>query len=117
MFGEFTGDAKLDFLTLNPAGEVEVLPGDGQGGFRLARLTSLLDMPEQIHNASCITVGDVDGDGDNDAFIAGYKPAYYNGTMPEPFFDANNGYPSSLMLNDGQGRFTDGTDADYCFSG
>ena len=31
--------------------------------------------------------------------------------MPMPYYNANDGYPSYLLLNDGTGRFVDGTEA------
>ena len=30
--------------------------------------------------------------------------------MPVPFYDANDGFPAYLLLNDGQGNFSDVTD-------
>ena len=32
---------------------------------------------------------------------------HVGGTMPTPFYDANDGFPDSLLRNDGGGRFTD----------
>ena len=29
--------------------------------------------------------------------------------MPTPYYDANDGFPAALLINDGQGKFTDGT--------
>ena len=36
---------------------------------------------------------------------------YLGGSMPTPYYDANDGYPDTLLLNNGTGQFTDGTKA------
>jgi hypothetical protein len=53
----------------------------------------------------------VDVDGDLDVWLAQYKPPYIGGQMPTPYYDANDGYPSYLLLNDGEGNFSPMTDA------
>ena len=58
---------------------------------------------------SCITTGDIDNDGDLDLWLTQYKAPYLNGQMPTPYFDANDGFPSYLLLNDGGANFTDNT--------
>jgi len=55
-------------------------------------------------------VGDIDADGDLDAWLTQYKPPYSGGQMPTPFFDANDGWESHLLINDGEGRFALGTE-------
>jgi hypothetical protein len=42
-------------------------------------------------------------------WLGQYKPAYAGGQMPSPFYDANDGYPSYLLRNDGAGHFTHAT--------
>ncbi|MEO6324672.1 MAG: CRTAC1 family protein [Thermoanaerobaculia bacterium] len=50
---------------------------------------------------------DVDGDGDLDLFVCGTGDYYKQ--MPDPPFDANDGRRNYLFLNDGTGRFRDGS--------
>ena len=59
---------------------------------------------------SALTVGDVDGDRDLDVWLGQYKRAYNEGQMPSPYYDANDGYPAYLLINDGVARFTDATE-------
>lgn len=58
-----------------------------------------------------ITAGDIDRDGDVDLWISQYKPAYLDGQMPTPYYDANDGEPGFLLRNDGHGQFEDVTEA------
>jgi len=111
VFADFTGDGHLDLFTFNPAKQPEVIPGDGKGKFTPTNLKSPLPNSNQINSITCIAVGDIDGDADLDVFAVQYKPAYSNGVMPTPYYNANDGYPSYLLLNDGTGRFVDGTAA------
>jgi hypothetical protein len=47
---------------------------------------------------------------DLDVWLGQHKVPYERGQMPTPYFDANDGHPSYLLLNDGPGVF-DGTEA------
>jgi enediyne biosynthesis protein E4 len=59
----------------------------------------------KITDASVVSTGDIDGDGDLDVFVAQYRPPYVGGQLPTPYYDANDGFASYLLLNDGRGKF------------
>lgn len=65
--------------------------------------------PLDIPTAMCLTAGDIDADGDLDVWLAQYKNPYDSGQMPTPFYDANDGHPGYLLLNEGDGKFKDVT--------
>ena len=56
-----------------------------------------------------ITTGDIDADGDVDVWFSQYKLPYVKGQMPAPIYDANDGFPGYLLLNDGSGNLSDHT--------
>src|SRR5207244_10303692 len=62
-----------------------------------------------LKDGQVLTCGDIDGDGDLDVWLGQYKVPYDRGQMPAPFYNANDGHPAYLLLNDGQGNFSDAT--------
>ena len=70
---------------------------NGKGHFEL----SVNKIPQLLFNKSCVSVADVDKDGDLDIFIGGLANA------------KNYGYPQSsyLLLNDGKGNFNPADEA------
>lgn len=107
--GEFTGDGQLDWFAIAPDGWPVVFPGkiDDIGFERAAVVES---RPIKFAFPQCVATGDADGDGDLDVFVAQYKTPYGGGQMPTPYYDANDGFPAALLLNDGKGRFVDATE-------
>ncbi len=106
VLADFTGDGAVDLVCVGPERQPLILEGDQRGRFpgpprRCADF--YLEFPKSF------TAGDIDGDGDLDVWIGQYKFPYAAGTMPTPFYDANDGYPSVLLQNDGRGNFTDVT--------
>ncbi len=111
VLGDFDGDGIADILSvtktdsvlrlfkgLSPT-ETESPPFD----------TGIRAFAKILPSAQSITTADLDQDGDLDVFIGQYKAPFAGGTMPKPFYNANDGFPAYLLLNDGKGRFTDAT--------
>ena len=110
VIADLDGDGHPDLLSTRARGDLVLYRGDGNGRFREEpRTTPSFDEP--LRAPSVLTVGDVDGDSDLDVWLAQYKPAYADGQMPHPFYDANDGYPSHLLQNDGAGGFSLATEA------
>ena len=107
---DFNGDGWLDFLGFLNSGASVLVKGASGGRFvdepedqRLPPWPELADYP------SALAVADIDADGDLDVWMAQFRPTYHRGVLPDPFFDANDGFSSRLYVNDGQGVFVDGT--------
>ncbi|KAA5541592.1 VCBS repeat-containing protein [Adhaeribacter rhizoryzae] len=67
---------------------------DGKGNFSRSQ-----NLPAMYDNKSCVRPADFDKDGDLDLFVGGRVLGYQYGMSPKSY----------LLLNDGQGRFTDAT--------
>jgi hypothetical protein len=113
---DLEGDGDIDIAWANGGnfgspGSPQILRlyvNDGDGFFAdesVARTGGLAGLIRDVQ------FGDVDGDGDLDLWIGQYKFLYFEGSMPTPFYDANDGYPAALLVNDGKGNFLDNTDA------
>lgn len=108
ILADFTGDTTADFLAADAAGFL-LYAGDSQGRFVDAgRRIRFAD--SALLNPFVMTAGDIDRDGDLDVWLAQYKLPYVEGQMPTPYFDANDGFPSFLLLNEGHGHFQDHTE-------
>ena len=111
LFSDFTVDGNTDFLfvaMLQEGGAIFLLKGDefGNFSFRPQKIFS----SEEIKRPQVLTSGDIDGDGDLDFWLGQYRDAYRGGQMPTPYYDANDGNPSFLFLNNGNGTFEDKTE-------
>jgi hypothetical protein len=107
LFEDFDGDGLVDFLYVEFDG-VFLLKGSAGGNFGGAP-RPLTPKPADFFGPRTITCGDIDGDGDLDVFVGQYKQPFVAGTMPTPYYDANDGYPWRLFVNDGVGNLTDVT--------
>lgn len=117
ILGDFDGDGNTDMIiegSIYPnrssplSSGLHFFKGTDQGTFQ--------DMPKLVDVGSSVLIqgdttmscGDIDGDGDLDLWIGHYKLPYNGGAMPTPYYDANDGYPSFLLINEGNGlRFTE----------
>ena len=107
LVADFDGDGRADLLCATREGLV-LFRGNGGATFDDEGQTVWRAEPNLV-NPMVITCGDVDGDGDLDVFLGQYKLPYQEGQMPTPYYDANDGDPAYLLLNEGQGHFKDAT--------
>ncbi|HVY71641.1 MAG TPA: VCBS repeat-containing protein, partial [Verrucomicrobiae bacterium] len=107
MIADFDGDGHADFLCARFEG-LYLFPGSATGTIDAPGRLVWRAEP-RLKYAQFLTCGDIDGDGDLDVWLGQYRLPYERGSMPSPWDDANDGHPSYLLVNDGQGNFTDGT--------
>jgi hypothetical protein len=108
VFGDFDGDSTVDFVASRRNGELILLRGDGSGAFP-GTPQPLLSNGLLMDDLTCLTAGDIDGDHDLDLFGGQWLSPYER--MPSSYWNALDGPPNVLLRNDGQGRFTDITEA------
>jgi len=105
---DFTGDGFVDLFVLPREADAELYVGDARGRFKGEPRRIAVPIEYRGVGYAC-PAGDIDGDGDLDLFVTQYQPPYLKGQFPTPFYDANDGWPACLLLNDGNGNFSDGT--------
>lgn len=109
VIADFDQDGRQDFLGARSEG-LHLFRANAGGAF--ARDSELVwTPPARLRYGQVLTTADVDGDGDLDVWLGQYKNPYDGGQMPTPYYDANDGHPAYLLLNDGRGRFTDATES------
>jgi hypothetical protein len=110
VIGDFNGDGLPDMLC-RKGDELYMVLGVQGGRFSTTPPSQAARLSFPTAAVIAMSAGDIDGDGDLDAWFGQYKPPYAKGQMPTPYYDANDGYASALLINDGTGQFTDGTEA------
>ena len=107
VIADFDGDGHADFLCANSAGLL-LFQGSPQGTFdQPGRL--VWSARPALENPMVLTCGDIDRDGDLDVFLGQYRVPTLGTTFRPSYFDADDSHPSFLLLNDGQGNFSDAT--------
>ncbi len=109
ILSDFNGDGQVDFVSSGKNdGLLKLWTGSAGGRFTAEPSTCFQTMLQDPH---AMTAGDIDLDGDLDLFVGQWKQPYLAGSMPTPYYDARDGYPDYLLLNDGSGRFSDVTES------
>jgi len=109
VIADFDGDGIADFLCANARG-LFLFKGSPQGTFdEPGRLAWAANPP--LKDTMVLTCGDVDQDGDLDVFLGQYRTPTLGQILRPYYYDANDGFPSYLLQNDGHGNFTDVTEA------
>jgi enediyne biosynthesis protein E4 len=104
--GDVDGDGFPDLFITDAFGPARLFHNKGDGTFEEITARSGISV---IGNARSAAFADVDGDGSLDLFVC-VTGDYYN-KLPDPPYDANDGLPNHLYINDGHGHFTDATAA------
>jgi len=118
VIGDFTGNGHPDLVfdgSIQGSSKGEsgffLMEGSSSGAFKRRPVRLAIEPNIRIQGDTTITAGDVDGDGNLDLFVGQYKEPYLEGSMPTPYYDSNDGYPSYLLINQGGGiRFKEETE-------
>jgi len=100
--GDIDGDGYPDLFVTYAFGPARLFRNRGDGTFEDWTDRSGITVGKNARSAS---FADVDGDGDLDLFVCVTGDYFHK--MPDPPFDANDGAPNRLYLNDGHGHFTE----------
>jgi len=104
LLADVNGDAHVDFLAPNGTGDMLLFPGS-EVGLLESKPLGRTKGGGPLQQPTAFTAGDIDLDGDLDLWVGQYRISYLRGVMPTPYYDANDGFPAYLLLNEGGGRF------------
>ena len=107
LLADMNGDGNVDFIGGNSVDGSLLLFLGNKKGFNKAPIKFNIPPLQGLH---ALSAADIDGDNDLDLFVGQWKAPYIGGSMPTPYYDANDGYPDYLLRNDGNNIFIDITD-------
>lgn len=102
---DYDGDGDLDVYATSQGELNHLLQNDGSGNFVDVASAAGIAGPDG-HMSAGAAWADIDGDGDLDCFVAGY--GHHN--TGEPISTWDDGDPSLLFVNRGDGTFEDASD-------
>ncbi len=111
LVADLTGDGNADVLVCGIDLAPTLFIGDAAGHFPDAGKPIAGLAGARWELPMSVTAGDVDGDGLMDLWIGQYRPPYQKGNLPYPYWDAKDGPPSFLLMNNGNGVFRDATES------
>jgi hypothetical protein len=108
LIADFDGDGFADLLCANGRG-LFLFKGSPHGTFDEPPRLVWTANPS-LKNAMVMTCGDVQHQGSLDVFLGQYKVPQLGAILRPHYYDANDGFPSYFLRNDGHGNFTDATE-------
>ncbi len=99
-FSDLDGDGIADLVLADRNG-LSFMRGIPGGVFGTQPPQRLWSASPPLQHPQVMAIGDVDRDGRPDIWLAQYKLPYLGGQFPTPFDDANDGFPSYLLHNEG----------------
>jgi len=108
VFADFNGDGHADLFAVPNERPPLLFPGNSKGEFDAVPFPVAVRASPMGRALAC-SAADIDGDGDLDVWVTQNRPAGQGGRMPTPYWDANDGHPAYLLMNDGKGNFREVT--------